>query len=486
MKMLRLLTTLLAIGLCCQSLSADELLRWKTDHYQLVLSEKGMAEHFLDLRNGDDAIDAKNTTPFCILKLERTGRDFASNHVEQNGDLLTFSFPDTPIIVKLRVTSEKTLLAFNVVEITGDFYSLQFARVLLNIDDMQSDFAAAAMSRKINTNTLDFPGRSRLLGGQCFQVIGYNGAGVMLLGLPESQLRDAMKAIVDSYPPGEMPVSKAGGPYAMDNPKNRGSYIITSDPITEDQVAEWAEHLAGFGVDQIDFHQGVPFRQGDFHFNETAYPNGIADFRKTSEAFNKHGMITGLHTYAEFLSPQSRFVTPVPSKDLDVMRTFTLADDLDTEAKTIIVEESTADVSEITGFFVRNSTVVRIGDELILINKPQKEAPFGFTDCTRGAYGTKVSAHAKGTPVNHLTQFFFLFVPKPESELFLEVARETAKAYNEGGFGMIYLDALDGTGAILENPDLTWYYDALFVNEILKYAKTPPLLEYSTFSPNLW
>ena len=487
--MFRMLISFSFVSVCLfyQTLSAGELIRWETDYFQLALSENGVAEQFLDRRNNTDYIDATNKTPFCVLKLEKSGRDFVSNHVGQDGNMLTFSFSETPITVKLRVTPEKTFLAFDVAEITGgDFYSLQFAKIPLNINDAKSDFAASAMSRKINTKTLDFPGRSRLLGGQCYQVIGYEGAGVMLLGLPEAKLRDAMKEVVDSYPPGEMPVSRAGGPYAMDNPKNRGSYIITSEPITEDQVDKWAEHLAKFGVDQVDFHQGITFRQGDFHFNEKAYPNGIADFRKTSEAFKKHGMVTGLHTYAEFLSPESRFVTPVPSKDLDVMQTFTLADNLDMESKTIVVEESTADVSEITGFFVRNSQVIRIDDELIIINEPQKETPFGFLECTRGAYGTKVSAHAQGTPVDHLTQFFFLFVPKPESELFLEVARETAKAYNDGGFGMIYLDALDGTWSILENSELTWYYDALFVNEILKNVKTPPLLEYSTFSENLW
>ena len=484
--MCRIIACLISIFIVHPTLFADDGIRWKTDHYRLVLSEKGIAEQFIDIRNGTDFIAATNKTPFCVLKIEKTGRDFVSNHIVQDDNLLKVSFADTPVIVKLRVTAEPTFLAFDVVEISGGFYSLQFAKVLLNIDYGKSDFAACAMSRNINTKTLDFPGRSQLLGGHCYQKIGYEGAGVMLLGLPEKELRDAMKNIVDSYPPGTMPVSKAGGPYAKDNPHNRGSYIITSEPITEDKVDEWADHLSRFGVDQIDFHQGITFRQGDFHFNENVYPNGIADFRKVSEAFRKRGMITGLHTYAQFISAESRFVTPVPSKDLDVMRTFTLANDLDTKSKTILVEESTVDVSEITGFFVRNSKVIRIDDELIIIKHPQKEAPFGFTQCTRGAFGTKVASHAKGTPVDHMTQFFFLFVPKPESELFIEVARETAKAYNQGGFGMIYLDALDGTWSLLEDPELTWYYDALFVNEILKNVHTPPLLEYSTFSPNLW
>ena len=466
--------------------AADEI-QFETDHLALILAENGYTEHFLDRRSGVDYMDTTNKTPFCVLKTEKAGSEFPSERMEWKSPLLTVHFAKTPMSVKLRVTAEKTFLVFDVVEVAGgSFYSLQFARVPLKIDYAKDDFAACAMSRKLNTKTLDFPGRSRFLGGQCYSSIGYEGAGVTLLGLPEKELRNTMKQIVDSYPSGEMPVSKAGGPYALDNPKNRGSYIINSEPITADQVDAWVEHLSQFGVDQIDFHQGTPFRQGDFHFNEKAYPNGAADFRKTSEAFQKHGVITGLHTYAEFLSPESRFVTPIPSKDLDVMQTFTLAEDIDTASKTIFVEESTADVSEITGFFVRNSKIIRIDDELIVIHQPKKEAPFGFSECVRGAHGTKVSPHKKGTAVDHMTQFFFLFVPKPESDLFLEVARETAKAYNEGGFGMIYLDALDGTYSIVKDKELTWYYDALFVNEILKHANTPPLLEYSTFSENLW
>ena len=461
-------------------------IRYATDHFQITLSGSGQVERFVDLRNGINYADSADTK-FCMLRLHKEDAGIASDKVVKKGNTLTFSFPGTPVKVKLRIKAEKSYLVFDVAEISGgDFYALQFARVPLMIDYLKDDFAACAMSRKLNTKTLDFPGKSNLLGGQCFNVLGYEGSGVFLLGMPEAQLRETMKQIVDKYVPGEMPVSLAGGPYAMDNPKNFGSYIITSEPVTEQQVDEWVTHLSRFGVDQIDFHQGTPFRQGDFHFNETAYPNGVSDFRKTSEAFRKHGFVTGLHTYAQFLSAQSKYVTPVPSKDLDVMRTFTLAADLGMDEQSVPVDESTADVSEITGFFVRNSKVIRIDDELIVFEKPSRSAPYGFTSCKRGAFGTKASSHKKGAPVDHLTQMFHLFAPNKDSELYLEIARETARAYNEGGFSMIYLDALDGTYTLVDDRELTWYYEALFVNEIMKHTETPPLLEYSTFSPNLW
>jgi hypothetical protein len=462
-------------------------IRYETAHFQLTLSGDGRVEGFTDRRNGVNYVDPQGDVSFCTLRLRKDDSGTAANKVVRRKDLLTFSFPQTPVTVTLRVKTEETFLAVDVVDVKGgDFYALRFAQVPLKIDYAKDDFAACAMSRRMNTRTADYPGRSNLLGGQCFGSLGHEGAGVALLGLPEAQLRDAMKGIVDAFAPGEMPVSKAGGPYAMDNAKNYGSYIIITEPITESEVDKWAEHLSLFGVDQVDFHQGTPFRQGDFLFNETAYPNGVSDFRKTSDAFRTHGIVTGLHTYAEFLDTKSRHVTPVPSKDLDVMRSFTLADDLDEQAQAIRVDETTADVSTVTGFFVRNSKVVRIDDELILIGEPNRAAPYGFAGCTRGAYGTRVSAHRKGAPVDHLTQMFFLFAPKKDSELFLEVARETARAYNEGGFGMIYLDALDGTFCLVEDQELVWYYEALFINEILKHVATPPLFEYSIFSVNLW
>jgi hypothetical protein len=473
-------TALLFVG---QLLCTAEAVQYTTDHFRLTLSGSGQIENFVDLRNGKNYANAEDTR-FCVLRLQKYGAELTSDNVAINGDMLTFSFPGTLVTVKLQVTEEKSYLIFDVAEIAGgNFYALQFARVPLTVDDTKDDFAACAMSRKMNTNTLDYPGKSNLLGGQCYSTLGYEGSGVFLLGMHETQLHEAMKKVADIYTPGEMPINRAGGPYAMDHPKNYGSYFINETPITENQVDGWIETLSRFGVDQVDFQQGTTFRQGDFYFNPTYYPNGVSDFRKTSEAFRKHGIITGLHTYAEFISEQSKHVTPVPHKDLDVMRSFTLSRDMSANEQTVPVDESTGDVSEITGFFVRNSKVIRIDDELILFEKPSHSPPYGFTSCTRGAFGTMRTAHSKGARVEHLTQMFFLFAPKAGSELFLEIARETARTYNEGGFEMIYLDALDGTFALVDDYELIWYYDALFVNEVLKHTEIPPLLEYSTFSP---
>ena len=146
------------------------------------------------------------------------------------------------------------------------------------------------------------------------------------------------------------------------------------------------------GIDQIDFHQGNPFRQGDFHFKDAAYPNGVSDFRRMTDELKKHGMMAGLHTYSEFVVNGSKYLTPVPHKDLDVMNTYTLTEDLTAESKDVPVEESTENIEFVLAYTRRNSHYVRIDDELLEFTELGTN---GFLKCKRGACGTVVGSTKK-------------------------------------------------------------------------------------------
>ena len=142
-------------------------------------------------------------------------------------------------------------------------------------------------------------------------------------------------------------------------------------------------------------------------------------------------------------------------------------------------------MSTITGFFVHNSITLHIGDELVTFSGFTKEPPYKFTGCTRGAYGTKASGHEKGSQARHLKECFGLFVPDPESELFLEIAKRHAEIVDYCGFDGIYLDAIDGS-AILGGPDNCWYYADKFVFEIAKNLKKPAGMEMSAMWHHFW
>jgi len=192
-----------------------------------------------------------------------------------------------------------------------------------------------------------------------------------------------------------------------------------------------------------------------------------------------------LHTYAFFIDKTCPWVTPVPDPRLAAARTLTLAQGIDAEATEITVNESTEGMHATTGFFVRNSNVCMIGEELITFTEASQSAPWVIRGCERGALGTQAAPHAAGSTLRHLKECFGLLVPDPETDFLSEVAATQAQFYNECGFDMMYLDALDGED-ILGGAENGWHYGSQFVYELFKHLKKPPIMEMSTFHHHLW
>src|SRR5439155_15346337 len=192
-----------------------------------------------------------------------------------------------------------------------------------------------------------------------------------------------------------------------------------------------------------------------------------------------------LHTYAFFIDKHSKYVTPVPDGRLDAFRTFTLAEAIRDHDADITVNESTAGMTTVTGFFEHNSTVLHLGDELITFGAVSQQAPWRFTGVKRGAFGTAPSAHEKGAKARHLKECFGLFVPNPETSLFTEIAANHADVADRCGFDGIYLDAIDGS-SILRGGDECWYWADKFVVEIQQRLKRPIGMEMSSMWHHFW
>ena len=136
-----------------------------------------------------------------------------------------------------------------------------------------------------------------------------------------------------------------------------------------------------------------------------------------------------------------------------------------------------------TGFFVQNSSTLRIGNELIEFIGVTKSPPYKFTGCKRGLNGTKASAYKADNKAYHLKEMFGLYVPDPETKLFKEIAHRTAEVVNEADFDGIYLDAIDGSSIL--DPE-HWYYSTQFVAEIAKHLKRPVGMEMSAMEHHWW
>lgn len=276
-------------------------------------------------------------------------------------------------------------------------------------------------------------------------------------------------------------VSEVGGAWGRDSRLNFGNYTIQMETKRE-FIENNIEFFKYIGVDQIDFHQwDTSMRQGDFKFERYNSPE---DFRKNViELLEQNEMSAGLHTYSFYIryDCDTLLSDPVYQKDLGVLETFTLAEDISYDADFIPTIEKTDKVTTSYNFFSRTTPFILIGEELIHF----QNHPHGFTVVSRGCAGTKAVSHKAGEKVKHIDGYYGGIAPVPGSNLFLEVARRTAETFNRGGFTMIYLDALDGIRKHTPENEW-WYYTAMFVCEIIKNCEKYPVIEYSIIYPSIW
>ena len=307
------------------------------------------------------------------------------------------------------------------------------------------------------------------------------GAKYAVIICPTKYRRGIMKEVCLKIDKNVGIVSSIGGAFGRDSRLCFGNYTLQYESSKE-FIDSMLPFFKKIGVDQIDFHQGSrTYRQGDF---KTVRYETMADFKKNvSDRLEEHGMSAGLHTYAQYINYDCDTLLSQPKfqKDLITMNSFTLAEDIGENTMFLPTVESVECLSMDRGFFRKNSAMILVGEELMTFNKGEN----GLIITQRGKAGTKAVPHKKGEEIKHLEGFFGDLTPRLGSELFLEVARLTAKAFNEGGFKMIYLDAIDGLRQHCKREEVSYYMGA-FICELLKNCNTDPLLEASDMVPSFW
>jgi len=392
-------------------------------------------------------------------------------------NILTASFTDVGD-VRIWIQMHAQFVIFRVLSCPEQIERLYFGGIFC--PECRQGCSSVSMSLNLHTNCDDLLSISAYLGACAFRDFGIEGASFAAVCCKEDALRHIMRQITSEYTE-DIPWSSKAGAFSIDHEDVRNSYLMNTRGISPDTVDYWILLAHKFGAKQIDFHGGYTFRFGDLRPNPALFPNGKEDFAKVIDRLHQAGLQAGLHTYAQFIQKDSSYVTPIPHPDLGG-NPFTLSQSVDADATSIPVLESTAGISTKTGFFVRNSTYLLIDQEILEFDAVGENE---FIICKRGALGTTPSSHTAQSRIKHLFSVFGHFAPDPESTLYLEVARNTAAAYNELGFDMIYLDAIDGSD-VFAGGDKAWYYSALFVAEILRNTKRPPILEMSAMWHHFW
>ena len=230
------------------------------------------------------------------------------------------------------------------------------------------------------------------------------------------------------------------------------SYLITGFPENDFDFVLDKTKRAGF---KTVYHPD-PFKTwGHFEWNPSLTKSGDEGIKKLVEKAAEQGIKIGVHTLSNFLTTNDSYVTPVPGKKLLKQGQLNLTSDIDDTQTTLEVAASDLFNVPLT------LNALQIGDELITFGKFEKNNDrITLTACSRGAFGTKKTAHQKSEPLYKLWDYPYrtLF---PDIALQDEFSHRLAEIFNKTGLKQISFDGLEG--CMYTGQD--YYATARFVTE---------------------
>ncbi|MBR5460527.1 MAG: hypothetical protein IKV53_06625 [Clostridia bacterium] len=462
-----------------------------TKHFSVTLNKSAVVENITNLANGKEINDSEKNPEFIFLNdynkskippvlLEKDGEEFKATF--ENGMTVNFVIECFDDFLTVELTSE--LKADGVIEY------VTFANLTTSLSEPDSEYVINSMGMSFWTKTADsgirLVARDTIAWAYPELPEGIKGAKVGIVLSRRDGAVKAIQALADAIDPKIGLISKAGGPYAREWRGNFEDYAIILD-MTPETIDESIKLCKEFCIGQYDVHQkaGVTFTQGDFRFANTEHGEP-SEFREgLGKKLRDAGLTTALHTYAYYIDKNAHSILTDPKwqSDLMVVRELTLAEDISADAVEIPTLEDASDFNTHYAYSIPNMPYVLVDNEIIRVNKATAPA---LAECIRGTCGTTAVSHRKGTVVKQLTGKFLQFTPVFGSELFYHVADLTAKAYNEGGFDMLYFDAIDGLGSHMKNTRDVWYYFHSFIHRVVSQCERTPIVETSSGGPSEW
>lgn len=342
-------------------------------------------------------------------------------------------------------------------------------------------FGVCLFPLSINATTAQSPVLQDRLCGTAYRRHGIAGASWILMSGPPDTVLRTIRTVLPKFP--ALPVSPFGGAWAETSSYAHRSSVFSYGSLNVGNVGSWVSFLNKIGFSMVQFHGGTPasFRFGDLAIDPRARAGGWDGIRSVVDSLHRYGMAATLHTYAFLLDTLSEFVSPAPHRDLLAIDTVILPASVTSSTERISIMDRS--LHHPPGMLVPGA-ILRIGGELMRIRTVEQTGDGIAAECTRGAFGTKVSAHGPRDTLFILFQAYGLLCPVPGSSLFRMVARRHAEIIDRCGFDGLYLDALDAADRF--GPEDSWYWTAVFVQEIWNALRRPVALDFGSMLPHLW
>ena len=464
------------------------VLKFENKHFYFTVSKSdGRVLEIINLYNGEN-VNSNDESPEFIYLADHEDKKIRPVSLEPENEQIKVTF-ENGLSVTLLTEIFDDFMTF---EITSDLdksvREVVFANLSTNLTDGTFLLNGMGMTAWTKPVTAGYRCPAPYVISEAFTHLGHGVKGAKI-GIVFSKKCDAieiLKQVSDAIDPAVGLTSKAGGPYAKDWKGNFGDYALVTN-IAPDKLDESLKLAIEFDIDQYDVHQsaGNTFCQGNYEFAHTESGTAKEYAETLGKKIKDAGLITALHNYAYYISPRAVSILSNPKwqKQIQVTETFTLSEDIDENALELPTIEDASGFDTSYNFLHRNMSYVLVDEEIIKIGSATTPA---LTECTRGACGTKAVPHKKGSVLKHLDGIFGDFNPVLGSELFYHIADLTAKAFNEGGFDMLYFDAIDGIHNHIDDQRDCWYYHQTFIHRVLSQCERTAIVETSSGSPQEW
>ena len=384
-------------------------------------------------------------TPFAGIGKTLGGGYVGSVKMEAKEGLLVFRFPDDAGYVSLRAEKFFGGFSFTVVDLYApEMKSLYLGRMapaprrwIGRRSNMASDDKSALCVRSYDIAS-DMQASRQLLQVR-FDADAAKGKRFGVVGSPRAKMRDALKAmtIVSGRPH-----STAGGAWALESDAARGSYLNAN--VSMDTIDDWIDVVERGGFDVLHFRERWYACRGQYPLNAKDWPGGIADMKAAVEKIHKAGYRAGLHTLTGCIDPKDPWVAGEENGELLDWESYTLAEDLTSEATELTVCEPPKFRHDTVFTYSGNGNAIRVGNEIVQYSSYTATPPYRYCGLKRGAFGTKVATHRKGEKASYLQQRYIAFYPNPDSSLADKLADAIASIYNTCFFDQIYCDGAEG------------------------------------------
>lgn len=467
--------------------NTQEGIELRNDYVSIVISENAELISCIDLKSGDDIAIHNHNKIASLVTMD--GKTMTASRAEAMGNILQLTIGDNKIY--LEVVSFNHYFTVEVKnESLSNVKSLTFLDLRFQYDFLKPNvFLATGVAMSLQTNQYFYPsGEAKAVYGSCSSQTGIKGAKLAIIACGKARLRYVMQEVYNSLPKGALPISSSGGPFALDNELVKMDCLSTKEANPE-TLQSYIDVFSKIGVKQFDFLLGGDtFIQGQFTFPKFGTAGEFK--RQISDPLIKSGIVPTMHSFSFYIDYGAKEILSDPywQEQLEFQSSFLLSKALSVEGTELIYLDRKEEFIELCNDAERKrfcSPYMLIENEIVKFSLENDR----HIIIQRGQCGTKAANHKSGSRARVIGGYYSCIAPQPDSELFYEVARRTAKAYNEAGFRGIYFDAFDGLQYHLEHIGLgeyLWYYGASFINEFVKHCEVSPMVEYSWLYPSIW